>query len=222
MWGVCVCVMDRVPVSYKHPVISWFIYLRLACVTFGCTVPRWRWGFLVGSVNVSVCVCGKENSVLILFERVLGVCVSLSRMYCRGNRPCFVRAGGEVGVWGCHSTYSRGYSNVQTFGPGAAAPSSLWAPRHLLLLPHTCWCYLNKIASIWGMCLCCRSICTCLYVWIHNRTWMQQWFDLAELEGLNMNKFRFFLINLFIFFSQLDRTVPLTGQGNTKLELNLC
>lgn len=170
-----VCVMGRLLVSYKHPVISWFIYLKLTCVTFGCTVPRWRWGFLVGSVNVGV--YGKENSRLILFERVLGVCVSLSQTYCRGNRPCFVRAGGEVGSWGCHSTYSCSNWNVQTFRPGATAPSPLWVPCHWLFLTHTYWCYLNQSRYFAKKppsegCICIAKVSVCLHVWMHNHTWM--------------------------------------------------
>lgn len=185
-----VCVMGRLPVSYKHPVISWFIYLKLTCVTFGCPVPRWRWGFLVGSVNVGVCVCGKENSRLILFERVLGVCVSLSQTYCRGNRPCFVRAGGEIGVWGCHSTYSCRNWNVQTFRPGATAPSPLWVPchwlishSHILMLPQPIQ-ILRQEASIWGTYLYCKGVCVSPCVNAQSHLNVQQWFDLAELEGL--------------------------------------
>lgn len=163
--------------------LGWLVLLLAArCQDEGADSwwGQWMWACM-----------GKRIVCWFCSSEFLGVCVSLSQMYCRGNRPCFVEDGGEVGVWGCHSTYSCSNSNVQTFRPGAKAPSSLWVPRHRLFLSHTYWCYLNQSSYFakWPPsegCVCIAEVSACFYVWIYNCTWMQQWFDLAELEGLNI------------------------------------
>lgn len=93
-----------------------------------------------------VCVCGKENSGLILFSRVLAVCVSLTRTDCSWNRPRFV--GGRRGGRCLRVSLSvRSSRNVQSSRPAAgftsltapltSPPPS--APSSSLMLPPRLW-----------------------------------------------------------------------------------
>lgn len=150
-----------------NPVISWVIYLQLTCVTFGCTVLRWRWGFLWGHW---MWVCMWKRVVGWFCSSVCLECVSHSQTCSRRNSPCFVRVGREVAVWGFLSTYSCWSWNMQIFRPAAA---------HILMLLQPFHRFFFQQVSIWGM---CKDVCFfCL--WMHNRICNSD-LTLAELKGL--------------------------------------
>lgn len=146
----------------------------------------------------------------------LGVCVSHSRTHCRGNRPCFVRAGGEVGVWGCHSTYGCSNWKVQAFRPGSTARS----PPCVLPHTHAHWYYLPAMqllcqkASVWKIRPCCKGVCVPLCECTITPDCsgdFHQTYERAELEGLQHDEILFSLERWTV--SSLEATLAALRSG---------